>query len=265
MRDDLTKDWFGDGEDPARYDPVRLARAGLKPKLPKRFYADVAHSFRDGGYALLLDGRPARTKARNPLVVETEAAADLLVAEWAAQGETIDPSTMPVTRMLHAAIDHVADARDAVIEDILKYAGSDLVCYRAAEPERLVALESRHWDPVLAHIHQAYGARFILSEGIRYVEQPEAAIAALRTPVAAHVSPAALSALHVLTTLAGSALIALCVADGALSAEAGLDAGEVDADFETSIWGSDEEATQRRAARRADFLAAAALLEALAR
>lgn len=263
MRDDLTQNWFGDGEDPARYDPVRSARAALKTPLPKRFYAAVSIEAREGAHALMLDGRPAKTRLRNPLATETAAAAALLAAEWAAQGEHIDPATMPLTRILHAAIDHVAGAREEVIADILKYAGSDLVCYRAGEPERLVALEARHWDPVLAHIHAAHGARFLLSEGIRFVEQAPAAIAALRAPVTARPSAAALAALHVLTTISGSALIAISVADGALSAEAGFDAGEVDADYETSIWGSDDEAIERRASRRRDFLAAAALIASL--
>ena len=264
MRDDLSQDWFGDGEDPARYDPVRSARAGLKAKLPKRFYSDVSCELRDGKHQLLLDGRPARTKLKNPLAVETAAAAGLLAAEWAAQGEHIVPATMPVTRILHAAIDHVSGAREEVVADILKYAGSDLVCYRAGEPERLVMLQAQHWDPVLAHVHAAYGARFVLSEGIRFVEQAPAAIEALRKPVMAH-SAAALAALHVMTTISGSALVALSVADNTLSSEAGFDAGEVDADFETSVWGLDEEAVERRGFRRADFLAAAMLLAALAR
>ncbi|KAF0230991.1 MAG: hypothetical protein FD175_860 [Beijerinckiaceae bacterium] len=265
MRDDLTRDWFGDGEDPARYDPVRSARAGLKAQLPKRFYTTVSAELRDGQHVLLLDGKPARTKLRNLLATGAPAAAALLVEEWSAQGERIDPATMPVTRILHAAIDHVVNARQEVIDDILNYAGTDVVCYRAADPDRLVELQQQHWDPVLAHIAAAYGARFVLSEGIRYVEQTPEAIAALRQPVTALApSPAALAALHVLTTLAGSALIALSVADGYLSADAGFDAGEVDADFEVSVWGSDDEAVARRAARLGDFRAAARLLAALA-
>lgn len=260
--DTLISDWFGDGEDPARYDPVRAARASQRRDLPRRFYKQVSTETRAEGEVLLLDGRPARTRARNILAVETPAAAALLVAEWAGQGEIIDPSTMPVTRILHAVIDHVAAAHAAVVADILKYAGSDLVCYRAGEPERLVELEAQHWDPVLAHARDTYGARFILVEGIGFVAQPEAALAALEAPIARR-KGAALAALHVLTTISGSALIALGVADRAISPEAGFAAGEVDGDFEVSVWGQDDEGAAFRAARRVDFLAAAALLDAL--
>lgn len=262
-RSDFTADWFGDGQDPAAYDPVRSARGAMKTKLPKRFYTDVSSEIRDGAHVVLLDGKPARTKSRALLAVPNAEAAALLVAEWAAQVDLIDPSTMPTTRMVHTALDHVADAYEAVLADILNYARSDATCYRAADPAALVALEAKHWDPVLAHLRDSYGARFVLSEGIRHVEQPQSAIDALEARLRRITGPIALAALHVLTTISGSALIAICVTDGVLAADAGYDAGEVDADYEVSVWGSDEEATERRANRLRDFRAAAALLKAL--
>jgi chaperone required for assembly of F1-ATPase len=262
MRDELIQDWFGDGEDPARYDPVRTARAAMKKQLPKRFYEVASVVPGEGGFALLLDGRPARTRLRHPLVAATEVSGALLAQEWAAQVDLIDPATMPVTRILHAAIDHVAGAMDEVRADILKYAGSDLICYRAPDPERLVALHAQHWDPVLAHIEQRHGARFRLAEGIAYVEQPAASLEVLRGVLAQVQCPQQLAALHVVTTITGSALIAITLLEGALEAEAAFAAGEVDVDFEVSIWGSDDEATDRRANRWQDFSAAAQLLAA---
>ena len=184
----------------------------------------------------------------------------MLEREWAAQAEFIDPTTMPATRLLHAALDHVAHAMDEVRADILKYAGSDLVCYRAHDPVALIARQAMLWDPVLAHADRRYGARFLLAEGIRFVEQPSRAMDALRPRLDTIIDPIALSALHVLTTLSGSALIALAVADRALMPDAGFDAGECDADYETGIWGFDEEASARRAARLAEFRTAATLL-----
>lgn len=264
LRQDLTADWFGDGEDRARLDPVSTARAALKPQLPKRFYREVRAEARAEGHVLLLDGRLAMTKLRHPLAGENAAIGAMLVEEWAGQGEHIAPATMPVTRILHAAIDHVGEAMAEVQADIVRYAGSDLVCYRAAEPERLVERQASLWDPVLRHIEARHGGRFILSEGIRYVDQPVEAMAGIRRAVEAMSSPAALAALHVLTTLSGSALIALAVADTFLDADAGFNAGEVDADFECEIWGEDEEAAERRRFRLEDFTAATRILRALA-
>jgi len=265
MSKNFTDQWFGDGEDPARLDPVRMTRAAMQPIRPKRFYKDVSLAPSEAGFQLLLDGRPARTKLKRPLALETEAAAAMLVAEWDAQRDEINPATMPVTRIAHAAIDHVAEAREAVVADILAYAGTDLVCYRAGEPEKLVTVQARFWDPVLAHAKAQYGARFLLVEGISHVAQNPGAIAALRPGIERHRAPAALAAFHVLTTISGSALIALAVADSALTADAGFDAGEVDADYEMELWGADEEAAARRAARLGDFRAATALVAALAR
>jgi chaperone required for assembly of F1-ATPase len=263
MRDDLTGTWFPEGQDPALYDPVRSARGAMKVHLPKRFYAEASVGARDGSFAILLDGRPARTKAKNLLTLGTEMAASLVATEWAGQGEFIDPSTMPATRIAHAGIDHVVGARAEVVADILAYAGSDLVCYRAGDPPALVALQELHWQPVLEHIRVRYGARFFLAEGIRHVAQPEESIAALRSRLEAVRDAVALAALHVLTTISGSALIALSIADGVLDAEAGYAAGEVDSDYEVSAWGSDDEAAERRRLRLHDFTAATALLHAL--
>ncbi|MGL5446560.1 MAG: ATP12 family chaperone protein, partial [Rhabdaerophilum sp.] len=263
MRDEFTKDWFGDGQDPASYDPVRAARGAMKSRLPKRFYETVTTAPTEGGHALLLDGKPARTKGKNPLAAPNASLAKLIAAEWAAQDEFIDPATMPLTRIAHAALDHVSGAMQEVRADILKYAASDLVCYRAADPVGLVELQERLWNPVLAHIEARYGASFVLSEGVRHVTQPDTSLRSLEPRLETITEPMALAALHVLTTISGSALIAISVADGMLDAASGFDAGECDADYEAGIWGFDEEAAERRANRLADFAAATQLLREL--
>lgn len=263
MSTDFTRDWFDDGRDPAQDDPVRAARFGMRPALPKRFYQEVSLREVEGRHAVLLDGRPARTKSRAVLSGPNRAVGEMLAAEWAAQQGEINPATMPATRMVHAALDHVVNAMGEVRADILKYAGSDLVCYRAGDPVRLVEQQAKLWDPVLAHIRGRYGAGFLLAEGITFVDQPAESLAKLAPRLEAVTDPIALAALHVLTTLSGSALIAISVADGVLEADAGFDAGECDADYETSIWGIDEEAAERRAFRLADFRAATALFRAV--
>jgi chaperone required for assembly of F1-ATPase len=263
MRDEFTKDWFGDGQDPAAYDPVRAARGAMTSRLPKRFYAEAGMGEVEGRFCVLLDGKPARTRGKAILAGPNATVGALLATEWAAQAEMIDPATMPLTRIAHAALDHVGGAMAEVRADILKYAGSDLVCYRAADPAALVERQVQFWNPVLAHVEARYGARFFLSEGIRFVEQPVSSLLALGPRLEAITEPLMLAALHVLTTISGSALIAIAVADGALEADAGFDAGECDADYEAGIWGLDEEAATRRANRLADFVAATALLRAI--
>ena len=183
--------------------------------------------------------------------------AELVAVEWAECGAEIEPDKMPYTRILHTSIDHVASAMTEVGDEILKYSASDAICYRVAEPEGLVIRQEAAWRPVLEHIRKRYGALFVETTGITYVAQPKSALDALVPRVRGVVDPLALGALHVLTTISGSSLIAITVADGILSGPDGFDAGEVDADYEVSIWGTDEEATQRRVARLRDFCAAA--------
>ncbi len=261
MQNDFSKDLLPERDEPAQSsgqpgDATLSARLAMKTQLPKRFYAEATVEERDGGYHLLLDGRPARTPGRNPLALPTRAAGEALAEEWRAQVGTIDPGRMPLTRITNSAIDGVAGQMEAVIEEIVKYAASDLVCYRAGDPERLVAAQDAAWAPVLAFARENWGARFLLSEGIVFVEQPPEAIEAIRNRVARETSPFRVAALHVMTTLTGSALIALAAADGGLGGAESWAAAHVDEIVQESIWGEDAEATRRRALREADYQAA---------
>ncbi|HEY0290939.1 MAG TPA: ATP12 family protein [Hansschlegelia sp.] len=230
-----------------------------KPRFPKRFYK-TAEVLEEGGVFLLtLDGRKARTPGRAPLACSSPALGEAVAQEWREQGEFIDPTTMPLTRLVNVAIDGVAAAREAVASEIVKYASSDLVCYRAEGPERLVGRQGEHWDPVLAFARDELGARFVLAEGVMFVEQPEGTLEAVRHAVPKD-DPFVLAALSTITTLTGSALLALTVHRGRLSAEQAWLAANVDEDWNVELWGEDAEATQRRAGRWREMEAAARLI-----
>ncbi|TGE00287.1 ATP12 family chaperone protein [Methylobacterium nonmethylotrophicum] len=252
---DVTRDWLGDPE--AQPDPVRAARHSAKPALPKRFYTAAGVAPAEDGYRLVLDGRPAHTPARRRLAVPQAALAEALAEEWSAQAEFIDPARMPLTRLVNSALDGVAERREAVVDDLAAYAGSDLVVYRAGDPARLVAAQGAAWDPVLAWAHEVLGARFMLSEGVMHVTQPEASLQAVRRAVEAVESPIALAALHSMTTLTGSVLIALAVLHGRLTPQEAWAAAHVDETFQAEVWGRDAEAEARLAGRRTEFEAAA--------
>jgi chaperone required for assembly of F1-ATPase len=242
---------------------VRLAQVGLRAREIKRFYESTTVGEVDGGFALLLDGRGARTPAKNRLVAPSRAIAEWIAAEWAEQGAVINPAAMPVTRLANSALDGVARKLPETRADIARYAGADLVCYRAAAPEALAALQAEAFDPVLAWAEEALGARFILGAGVMHVAQPEPALAAVRNAVDAFQSPFAVAALHGLTSLSGSVLLALAVARGALGAPDAWRAAHVDEDFQIRQWGDDAEAMARRAARWAEFEAAARVIAAV--
>lgn len=245
-------------------DPVQRARNQMRTPLPKRFYQKAGMGrAEDGAWTVLLDGRPVRTPGRALLGLPTEAAAGLVAAEFEAQREIIDPATMPVLRLANTAIDGVAAHAEAVIEDVLRYSSSDLLCYRAEGPEELVKRQSDAWDPWLDWARSAIGARFWLAEGVMHVEQPRESVGAIGIHLHRRADPFRLAAIHVMTTLTGSAILALAVEAGALPAEGAWDAAHVDEDWNISQWGEDAEAAARRASRRRDMMAAADLIRAL--
>ncbi len=245
--------------------PMKRAQKQMRIPLPKRFYksASARLDADSGHYAVELDGKPVRTPGRGLLALPTEAAARLVVAEFDAQIDEIDPFTMPVLRISNTAIDGVATDTQAVLEDILRYSSTDLVCYRAGGPDRLVERQNEAWDPIIDWARMQLGARFVLAEGIMHVDQPREAIAAIGIHLKMRDEPFRLSALHVLTSLTGSALIALAIDAGRMTPEEGWIAAHVDEDWNISQWGEDAEAAQMRAARKRDLLAAAALIDAL--
>jgi chaperone required for assembly of F1-ATPase len=230
--------------------------------LPKRFYKEVAVNDAGTGAGLLLDGKTVRTPGKADLVLPSRSLAEAVAEEWRAQGERVDPAIMPLTKLANSAIDGVAGREPAVIDDIMSHAASDLLCYRAPGPRGLIEAQAKHWDPVLAWAKEALGAPLVLGEGVVHVPQPPASLDRLRQTLAGR-DPFSLTALHVMTALTGSALLALAVALGQLTPEQAWDAAHVDEDWQISQWGEDQEAAERRENRRRDFAAAARMLALL--
>jgi chaperone required for assembly of F1-ATPase len=238
-------------------DPTESARRGLRVQLRKRFYQSA--SIGEGAPApVLLDGRAVKTPAGRTLVAPVKPLAEAIAAEWNAQGERIEPATMPLTRLANTIIDGVAPNPEPITQEIVKYLGSDLVCYRADAPEGLVRAQGRSWDPILMWARESLGARLVLTEGVVFVQQPEHAVVAARKAIPS--DPWRLGAVNVITTLTGSALLALAVAARRLDVGEAWAVAHVDEDWNMDFWGRDELAMQRRAARFADMQAACKVL-----
>ncbi len=245
-----------------RKDPMRAARANMRPELVRRFYRNVDVRETDGRHALTLDGRTARTPGRNALAAASRPLMLRVAEEWGRQGEFLDPADMPLTRLINSAIDGVARMMEETRAEIVRYAGSDLLCYRAGEPELLAERQRLAFDPVLDWAERTLHVRFALTAGVTHIEQPPATLAAVRAAVDRVDDPAALAALSAITTRTGSAILALATAAGFLSAADAWRAAHVDEDFQNGIWGDDAEAMARRAARWREMEAAALVLAA---
>lgn len=256
------RELFEQDEDEPPRDPNESARKSARMPLRNRFFKTVDVIETPDGFAVALDGKTVRTPARRPLAAPRRAIADALRDEWDAQKDVIDPSRMPLTRLANSIIDGVADRCDEVAADVVKYLGSDLLFYRADSPERLVARQAEVWDPILRWAADDIGARFILSEGIVHVTQPDHAVAAARAavPVA---DPWTVGALHSVTSLTGSALLALALMHDVRDSAQIWSAAHVDEDWNMEKWGFDELAANRRAERETEFNAAALILQAM--
>ena len=240
-------------------DPMAAARRPARPAPPRRFYKTAAVGTHSNGFAVLLDGKVAKTPSRNPLAVTDRTIAEALAAEWEAQGERLDPASMPLTRIVNAAVDGVAGEMAAVRAEVVRYAGTDLICYRAEAPQPLVDAQSAAWDPLVAWAREALGARLHLATGIVHVKQDEAVLAAVDralTPLDAF----ALAAVHTATTLTGSAIVALALFLGRLSVDEAWAAAHVDEDWQMRQWGSDEAIFATRARRKREMDAAGLML-----
>lgn len=256
------RELFDDVAGKSPLDPQEASRLSSRTPLRKRFYTAAGIAEEADGFVVTLDGRPVRTPGRKALAAPARVLAEAMAAEWDAQQDTIDPLSMPLTRLANSVIDGVADDVAAVADDMAKYFETDLLFYRAGFPEALIARQGRHWDPVLRWAADDAGAHFILTEGVMHVKQPDSAVAAMRALLPRDAW--SVGALHVVTTMTGSALLALALRQGVLDAEAVWAAAHVDEDWNRETWGADEEVEQRRAARLKDYAAAATVLKALA-
>jgi chaperone required for assembly of F1-ATPase len=230
----------------------------------KRFYKDTAVDAGDGGFRVLLDGKPMRTPAKAVLVVPTAALAEAIAAEWDGVPEKTEINTalLPLTRLAATGLDRVPAQRGRVVDDTAKYAASDMLCYRATAPSSLVQQQTGTWQPLLDWAAARYGAQLAVATGTTFVTQPHAALAALRTAVAAH-GDLGLSALYNLTHIAGSVVIGLAVSERHLPSDKAFLAAELDELYQVERWGADPIVTARHDGIRRDIDAGARFLALL--
>jgi chaperone required for assembly of F1-ATPase len=229
----------------------------------KRFYTDVGVTPNDDGtFTVNLDGRPVHSPARAPLNMPSRAVADAVAEEWDAQTEKVDPSTMAIMRFAATAIDQISLNRDAVIDEIAGYGGSDLLCHRADSPVELVQRQEQSWQPLLDWASERHGAQLIVTSGVMPVTQTPEALAGLRAGVAAY-DNMALAALHGITSITGSLVLGLAVAEHRLDGVAAWEASRIDEAFQAEQWGEDDEASARREGLKSGLLEAVRFLELL--
>jgi len=228
----------------------------------KRFYKAAAVAAAGDDFEILLDGRGIKTPARNPLTVPTGRLAEAIAAEWDAQGEEIDPRTMPFTGLANAAIDRVAPDQEAFARGLALFGESDLLCYRAEGPAALVVRQSAEWDPILAWARRRFDVDFEVVQGIMHRPQPEMTLRQLGHAISSY-GPFQLAGLSPLVTIGGSLVIALALAEEAITLDAAWAAASLDEAWQLEQWGEDADAAAVLEARRQEFAAGYRFLKLL--
>ncbi|MCQ0970924.1 ATPase [Paracoccus sp. TK19116] len=221
----------------------------------RRFWKTVHVKPVEGGSEVMLDARPLRTPGKLSLVLPTQRLAEAVAAEWDAVGDVIVPQDMPLTRAANSAIEKVRPQFDAVAAMLAEYGGTDLLSYRADEPQSLVDLQARGWDPLVDWAARDLNAPLRITHGVLPVEQDGAALERLLAAVRGH-DDFGLTALHDLVTLPGSLVLGLAVTRGRLSADEAHDLSRIDENFQSERWGRDDEAEAAAEARREAMRAA---------
>ncbi|MBN2631019.1 MAG: ATPase [Rhodobacteraceae bacterium] len=222
---------------------------------PKRFWKAAQAEAVEGGFAIRLDARPVKTPAKQPLIVPTLAMAQAIAAEWDAQQGLVRPDTMPLTRAANSAIDKVATQFDGVVGEIANYGATDLLCYRATDPQALIDRQTAAWTPLLDWARDELAAPLHVTHGVIPILQPEDSLHRLRAHVAAH-CPFRMTALHDLVAISGSLILGLAVARRRLSGDEAFAISRIDEHWQIEQWGDDEDAAALEQTRRAAFLTA---------
>lgn len=229
----------------------------------KRFYKAATVADAKNGFQVQLDGRPLKTRGGAEFLIPTRALAEAVATEWDEAGETIDPRAMPLTRLAFTAIDSVHPNREIVVDEMVAFASSDLLSYRAEAPEELAVRQAHAWDPLLDWSAKYHGARLQTTAGISHVAQSQETLSALRNAVGKH-DDFALAALHTATSLTGSLIIALAMRERRVDATEAFRLATVDETFQAEKWGRDEEAQSRLTNHASELAAAERFLRLLA-
>ncbi|MEZ5933956.1 MAG: ATP12 family protein [Alphaproteobacteria bacterium] len=240
----------------------------------KRFYKTTGVDAADGGFRVLLDGRPMKTPAKRALLLPVEDLAQAVAEEWEAQSEEIQPDLMPITRLATTANDRMPGLRDAAIDDVANYAATDLVCYRAPGPDLLVRRQHDAWQPALDWMARRFDIAFEVTTALVPMSQPEATLERVRSVIEA-IDDWPLVGIHGATTSLGSVVLALALWHGQLGqggsgddgsetddlgADAAAESSLVDALFEIEQWGEERDAAKRHETVRRDVRGAARYL-----
>ena len=229
----------------------------------KRFYENAAVISLAEGFSVELDGREVKTPEKRSNYSPTKAMADVICAEWNAQGDKVIPDSMPIAKMQNTAIDRVDARRDDLIAELVKYAGTDLLCYHSEFPQDLAERQMKVWQPLLDWVAKNHDVTLKVTMGILHVEQEAVQLEKIGE-ILQSLDSFSLTAFYTITTLCRSVSIALNVFGGNITVDQAWAAAQLDDNYQIEQWGIDDEAKIRQDNMKAELDAAALFLDLIA-
>lgn len=230
----------------------------------KRFWDTAAVQWTKDGHSILLDGKTMRMPGGSPLIVGPARLARAIAEEWQAaggkKGGEMSFKDTPLTRLAGTALERIAPDPAPTIDAIARYGETDLLCYRAETPEKLVQRQHQQWQPWLDWVALAHDAPLRVATGVGYVKQHHDSIAALRRTVAAQ-DVDALAGLGIAVPALGSLVLGLALVAGEIDAQTAYTLGALDELFQAEQWGEDYEAVDRRTSMLTDIVLAARYID----
>lgn len=229
--------------------------------MARRFYEEVNVTEVNGGFIVRLDAHELKTPAKKPLVMPTVALAQHVADEWRAQETDIDSYSMPTMRLVSTALDRVADVPMETAQAFAAYGMSDLLCYRAENPDKLVKKQADAWDPILDWAKNRFDMSFEVTQGILPINQPadnEGRLLAI-----AGTDVFRLTGLAHMAAILGSAILATAADEAHIDAQQAYQLAFLDDLYQIDEWGSDEEAVDRLDKIALDIRHASSYLSAL--
>lgn len=224
----------------------------MTAKPLRKFWKSVAVIEAEGGFGIALDGKPVRAPSKRPLVVAARPLAEAAAEEWQTPGETLNPLLMPLTRLANTAFDRVIPARDAIIEELLAYVDSDVLCYRTADQPALAERQQAVWQPILDWAEGVLGVRWQVTGGLMPIVQDASIHAAMRQALE-NLDDLSLTAHQAAAPVLGSLVLGLALIHGRVTAEEAFAAAYLDELWQAEKWGEDYEAIDRRDGLRSDL------------
>ena len=179
--------------------------------------------------------------------------------EWMAQGETINPASMPLFSLAVTVVDRVMSQQMAIINELASYGGNDLLCYRADDDD-LAGRQQQQWQPWIDWAGTEFHVNLRIATGIMPVTQPD--VSGFEAPLQ-KLDVWRLGVLHRAVSLGGSLVLGLGFVAGRLDADQLFTTAFLDELWQNEKWGRDFEAEDRQNYIRAELYDAARFLALL--